>query len=757
MKVSYDILKKFVVPPKDAAARELAETFTMSTVEIDGYVDLKERLANVVLGTVLDVKPHPNADKLKLAAVDAGKETFDVVCGGVNLKQGMKVAFARIGALVKWHGEDKWTELQAAKIRGVESKGMICSAEELDLPDDKAVEHGIMDLSHVAAKPGTPLAEALGMNDVILEVDNKSITHRPDLWGHLGLARELAAVWHVPFTYHEPPVVKPEGKSSLSVAVQAPEKCFRYLGVVLGNIRMAPSPAWLQDALRNLGVRPINNVVDVTNYVMLELGQPLHAFDLKKLASADIVIREAKKGETMATLDGVERKMAPGMLVIADKKHAQAIAGVMGGAASEVTEATTEIVLESANFEAVGIRKTASALGMRTEASMRFEKALDPELAETALRRAVELFKEVIPDMKVLSNVVDEYPRPIEPKSITLDLPWLMRRLGTEIPAERVKAILGSLGFNVEGKGDAFRVTPPTWRATRDVTIPEDLIEEVARIYGYGNIPLAMPKFDITPPKRDEAQELRWKIRDLLVGAGLTETLSYSFVGSGEDARVELENPADQSKRYLRPNIVSSFREQFDSARRAGSGSVRMFELGRVFGATKGVFSAANKGSDKLPAQPWHLVIASYDSSRGSLRMVKGAIEMLEYELGVKLKAEYVMSQDDGAIAEIDLEGDSISAPRAYRPLPKYPSVTRDVSVVVPSGVAWADMDKSVRKASELVCSVEVFDVYQKEGSVAFHITFRSSERTLKSEEVDEVMAKITDLLRSEFGAEVRA
>ncbi|MFZ5391266.1 MAG: phenylalanine--tRNA ligase subunit beta, partial [Patescibacteria group bacterium] len=592
MLVSWQLLQKFVQPIKPLSDKELMETLTMSVVEVEGVVNQSQRLQNVVVGQVTEVYDHPQADKLKMAKVDIGKESVTIVCGGVNLREGMKVALAKPGAMVKWHGQGDFIKLEEVVIRGQVSQGMACAAEELALPDDQAVEHGIMDLTNLEAKPGTPLAEALAYDDVILDIENKSLTHRPDLWGHIGLARELSAIWQVPLNLPEPPAIEMSAKEvSLKVSLKDKTKAKRYLGVVMSGLKVGPSPKWLKQALVCLGVRPINNIVDITNYVLLEMGQPLHAFDLNKLAGPEIIVRTAKSGESIVTLDGVERKLTEDMLVIADKKKSLAIAGVMGGSNSEVDGKTTSIVLESANFDAINIRQTSAKLGLRTEASVRFEKALDPELAEMALRRVVKLIMEIVPGVKVVSKVADEYPKPLKIQSINLPLEWLWRRLGADIGKSEVIGILSRLEFKVQDNGDNLIVTPPSFRATRDITIPEDLVEEVARIYGYGRLPKILPKFPINPPLKDPKQELRWKIRDLLTSLGWNETMSYSFTdGSAlsqfKEGKVEIElfNPVDSKMIFLRQLLMETTLPQFAyNCKRSSSEDIKMYEMGRVF------------------------------------------------------------------------------------------------------------------------------------------------------------------------------
>ncbi len=755
MKISYNILKNFVEPPHVFSAKELAEVLTMHTVEVDEAVDLKEKLRGVVVGVVTAIKPHPKADKLKLATVDIGKKNLEVVCGGVNLQEGMKVALAQVGTQVRWHGETNWTSLEKTTIRGVESAGMICAAEELEIYDPQAVKYGIMDLSDNEAEPGTPLSQALGLDDIILNIDNKSITHRPDLWGHFGLARELSAIWQKPLKNPENIPIQNSRDIKLQVKIAEPDYCQRYLGIVLAGLRIFPSPLWLQRKLLSLGMRPINNIVDVTNYVMLEYGQPLHAFDLAKLVSPEIMVRLVKRGEKIITIDGVERKLDQSMLVIADNKQPQAIAGVMGGIASEVNDNTEAVIIESATFNAISTRQTASRLGLRTEASARFEKGLDPELAYLAIRRAVELICQIMPEAKIASQLVDEYPRVAKKIIIDLNLSWLEKRLGCQIPEGEVMNILQRLGFGVAGSSPNIKVTVPSWRAGGDITRPEDLIEEVARIYGYHKILPVLPKFVITPPPKDKEQELRWRIRELLIGAGWTETLSYSFVSGENEKLLRLENPVDKTKPYLRQNLISSMAEQFESAQKAGRESIKMFELGRVFLPSSGKMLAAGNSKEYLPDQPWHLLLAIYDKKAPVFRILKGVVEFIEQQTGTSFKPKYEQL-NGGWLAEIELEGVETIDTVKYNPLPKFPAVIRDLSLIIPQGVLWSEIFAEISKISPLIENIQVFDVYEERGSISFSIVFRSAERTLASSEVEAVMDDIVKSLQDKFKASIR-
>ncbi len=820
MYISYNIIKELLAKPKDLSGKELAEVMTMAIVEVEGYVSEAEKWSQMVIGKVEVIKPHLNADKLKLVTVDLGQTKAEVVCGGVNLKEGMLVAFAHPGARVRWHGQGDWQILKVATIRGVESKGMICSAAEIGLQDSKEPEYGIMDLSYLKIKPGTPLAQALGKDDLILELDNKSITHRPDLWGHLGVARELAVLWKTQVILPKLADIKPDTEQikDLKISIKEPDLCQRYIGVVVDNVKVEPSPAWLKNRVEALGMRSINNVVDIANYVMLEIGQPLHTFDLAKLASSHIIVRRAKQGEIFVSLDETERKLSADTLVIADSSRAQAIAGIIGGQSSEVISTTTKLLIESATFESRGIRKTSLALGLRTEASIRYEKAQDPELAEIGIKRFIYLLKTICPTIKITSPLVDEYPGKPLPVSIELSPSWIVERIGSKIKYEEIKKILESLGFEIWNKDkDAWMVKVPSWRATGDVTIPEDLIEEVARIYGYGNIKPVLPKFEIKPPPQDEYQDLRWKMRELLVGAGWTETLSYSFVGEKSmrgfgmlhnnhyittKLCLTLVNPIDSEKNMLRPSLLPNLVQQVAGNLRWFD-EVRLFEIGRIFINEAGNFTAKDKQTTKLPKQPYHLALLAV-SKKGSDELIFREVKGILIELGLRLGLNFIFRQPteinhdwynkevtldifvgkvlvghlgilnselislydlpiNSVAVEISLDAlPAVSKLLKYKSLYKYPGIIRDLSLVISNQVIWDDIASSLKDTSPLLESFELFDVYESaelgkgKRSIAFHLTFRHPKKTLKSEEVDKIVSKIKKILINKFNAEVR-
>lgn len=812
MLISLNWLKKFVDIPKGFSPEDLASKLTMTTVEVEGVQKTGALLDNVVVAKVLAVKNHPNADKLKIATVDTGKDKLEIVCGGVNLKEGMLVALAKIGASVRWHGEAEVTELKPAKIRGVESASMICASEELGI--DQIIRCGpeeIADLSELKVEVGMPLAEALKLDDAILEVDHKSMTHRPDLWGHYGLARDLAAILKIKIADYETKPIKAGRKVKLEVEIKDKDKCRRYMGVVVDNVKVGPSPEWLSRQLEAVGVRSINNIVDITNYIMLELGQPMHAFDWREVKGGKIIVETAKKGEKFTTLDGQERKLDEEMLLIKDTKRAVALAGVMGGQNSEIKDDTSTILFESANFKSSNVRQTSMKLGLRSESSARFEKSLDPLLAEMAIKKAVELTLEFCPEAKVASKVVDENFYDFKELEIELDLAWLNRQLGTEIAEEEVIGILERLQFAVKEKKGILTVGVPSWRATKDITLPEDLAEEVARLYGYDNIQPAMPLVSLSVPEINQERQTERRIKNILTGSlAFSESCNYSFVdkskvgyfGFTPAEHIALKNYLSEEQSLLRTSLIPGLTNNVVDNLRFYD-SFQIFEIGRVFLKKPGEDLKGVGSEDKLPWQ--HKALSGVIVKKGDSEpfyLVKSAIESLLEQLGVAYyfqKPDYALpawiektrvlevmikGKPVGSIGELsgrtrasfglepavgyfELDFTELAAMvednKKYQELPKYPAVLRDLSILVGAGTKWEDIKKAVKKTGgDLIQNIELFDVYSGgkieagKRSLAFHLEFRSPERTLSAEEVENLTKAIVRELESKFGAAVR-
>jgi len=825
MLLSKNWIEQFTKIPKKITPQQLGIDLTMHVVEVEGVIDEAQFLDNVFLGRVESVQKHPNADKLNICTVAFGQaHPAQVVCGGSNVIEGMLCAFGSLGAKVRWHGEGDLIELKKAEIRGVKSYGMICACDEIGLGEmfPKSDEKEIVDLSHIASDKdvGKPLAEALSLDDIVFDIDNKSMTHRPDLWGQYGMAREIAAMYDVALKPYEP---KKIGKlvgtgRDLSVQVKDTKACPRYMAVAIDGIEVAESPAWLKKRLMSVGVQPRNNVVDVTNLVMFELGQPLHAFDASRLSnqknqksknqSIEIIIRKAKDGEAYTSLDDKEYKLTKEDLVIATKEKVVALAGVKGSNNSGVTDETTSILLESANFEPVAIRRTATRHGLRTDASARYEKSLDPHLCELAMRRVVELLKEVSPQSNVSSTIIDQAHFSLDQGTIMLDIDFVQRKMGVDLPAKEMIRILTSLGFGVKEKKNTLFVTVPTWRATKDISLPEDLVEEIARVYGYDNIEPTLPTFPIVPPAKNKLRELETTVRELLAYEGrMTEVSNYSFVSPellkkvGEDVKkyIELDNPIAKDRPYLRRHLRENMLEMVERNLHRFD-TVSIFEIGKVFkqeleGETDGqkhvlpkqdtllAMAYAAKG-DENPFVHVSTVFTTLMSRLGlTVHLEKKELDDVLVHPG-RFAAVFVNDAHVGHIGEVHpltAEALGLDARTAilevnlseivplltektqYHALSQYPSIERDIAFVVDKSVQHEDIAAALIKADPLTVDVELFDVFTGKNipdgkkSMAYRITYRSDEKTLEGKDVDVVHEQIIAMLKKKFGADVRS
>jgi len=810
MKVSLNWLKQYVKLPESISADEFALKLTMSTVEVEEVEKQGEHLENIVLGEITKVEAHPDADKLKVCTVSDAQENFQVVCGGINVAEKMKVAFAKVGSKVRWHGEGELVELAKAKIRGVESYGMICASDEIGLGEMfPSKEHAeILDLSKVKAKVGTPLAKALDLSDVILDIDNKSMTHRPDLWGHFGMAREVAAIFHKDLAEYNPAKIKETKGVSLNVKVEDTKLCPRYQAVVVDGIEVVESPAWLKQRLVSVGLRPINNIVDITNYIMYDLGQPMHAFDKSKVLETNIFVRKAKDGEEFKALDGSEHELNSEMLVIADNEKVLALAGVMGGKNSEVTNETKTIIFESANFEATTVRRAAQKLALRSDSSARFEKSLDPNNTDLALRRAVELTLELCPNAKVVSKVVDEKSFHVNQGPIEMTLEFLERKIGQKIETKEVIKILVSLGFEVIEKKNILSVKIPTWRATKDISIAEDLVEEISRIYGFGNIAVSLPSFTIAPPEKNKLKILQRRLSNVLINKnGYNETLTYSFVSPNILQKlnfnlsdyIELDNPIAKDRPYLRrsilPNLLESLEKNIHEVN-----EVCLFEVGKVFKKEEPGVRISEKSDELLPRQDTMLgvVFASKKEKIPFYEMSQVVIDLfaelnLEYSLQENSEINLLHPARNAKVLVNDVEVGFVGELHPalqnnlgiesrtsvlelnldkllnvwvekdnYKRLSQYPAVLRDVALLVDKKNSNLELLNTIKAVSDLIIEVELFDVFESDKigkdkkSMAYHITYQSNEKTLATEEVEKIHGTVLEKLKKSFGAEVR-
>jgi len=655
----------------------------------------------------------------------------------------------------------------------------------------------------------------LELSDVVLDIDNKSMTHRPDLWGHYGMAREVAAIFHKDLAEYNPAKVKESKEINLNVKVEDTKLCPRYMGVVVDGIEVAESPAWLKQRLSAVGLRPINNIVDITNYIMYDLGQPMHAFDSSKVESQkskvseiEILVRKAKDDEDFVALDGSKHKLTSEMLVIADNEKVIALAGVMGGENTEVTSDTKTIIFESANFEATTVRRAAQKLALRSDSSARFEKSLDPNNADLALLRAVELTLEFCPNAKVVSKVVDEKSFHVNQGPIEMTLEFLERKIGQKIETKEIIKILVSLGFEVTEKKNILSVKIPTWRATKDISIAEDLVEEISRIYGFGNIEVSLPEFTIAPPEKNKLKILQRRLSNVLINkAGYNETLTYSFVSPNILQKlnfdlsdyIELDNPIAKDRPFLRrsilPNLLESLEKNIHEV-----DEVCLFEVGKVFKKEEPGVRISEKSDELLPRQDTMLgvvfankkeKIPFYEMSQvvtdlfaelnlgyslqenseidllhpaRNAKVLVGDVEVgfvgelhpaLQNNFGIESRTS-ILELNLDKLLNVWVEKDN------YKRLSQYPSVLRDVALLVDKKNSNLELLNTIQSVSDLITSVELFDVFESDKigkdkkSMAYHITYQSNEKTLETEEVERVHEKVLEKLKKSVGAEVR-
>jgi len=802
MKVSLKWLRDYV--PIKYSASEIAHKLTMAGLEVEELQVIGGDWEKVSVGEIMAVNPHPNADRLRLATVNIGSGQVTVVCGAPNLVVGDKIAFAEVGAeLIDSHTGQR-TQLKSAKIRGVVSEGMICSEKELGISDN---HEGIMVLPH-DAQIGLPLSDLMG--DTIFDI---AVTaNRPDCMSVHGIAREVAA--HTGQEVSIPsPVYAEENlsiQSKASITIKSPDLCPRYCAGLVMGVTIGPSPAWMQQRLLSCGMRPINNIVDVTNYVMLEYGQPLHAFDYDKLQDHCIEVRRAYEGEIFVTLDDTERKLAGDMLVIADGSRAIAVAGIMGGQSTEVTDVTKNILIESATFNPAVIHRGSIALNLRTEASLRFEKGLSPALSSMALKRAVQLMTE-LSGCQAAKGIIDVYPGRDEPRQILFSAWEVKRLLGVDLSVDEIITTLEKLSFECESTGEVeeISVTVPWWRT--DVNCKADLAEEVARVIGYDAIPTTMLSSTLPEPETLPTLSFRNRVLDVMVQCGFQEIITYSLTSMDMLRKLSSKNeyngpppvradhPMSRELEYLRTSLRPGILNTLARNQRYKESVINLFEIGKKF---------LPKEKD-LPDEREMLcaVLSSAQPKlfwRGSVETVdfftaKGVVETLLSCLGIDAvfkqtsdaglvagkSAEIVINDDvvgvlgelhprvakafdinDTAyLIEIDLDflfSYYASDMKSYVPVSRYPAITRDLALLADTAVTYEQI-RRVIISSPLVMQVILFDLYSGEQvpvgkkSLAIRVIYQSSEHTLTDMEVDDVQTEILQSLERDFGVALRS
>jgi len=802
------------------APKELAERLTMAGLEVKAIQTMGNTWDKVVTGEVVAVNPHPNADRLKLATVDLGTEQITVVCGAPNIGVGQRVPFAHVGArLINGHTGEAMS-LKPAKIRGVVSAGMVCSEKELGISDNHE--------DILVLPPDVPIGIALGayLGDVIFDLD---ITpNRPDCLSVIGIAREVAALTGEPLRLPEIHYKELEDSidSFASIDIVKPNLCPRYCASLITGIKIAPSPSWLQHRLNSCGMRPINNVVDITNYVMLEYGQPLHAFDYHKLKGGQIIVRRAGNGEAITSLDGTKSALNPDILVIADKEEAVAVAGIMGGLDSEVTDKTDTILLESANFDQATIRRGCGYLQLQSEASVRFDKELNSDLPLLPLKRATQLLLELAGG-RAAKGVIDVYPGKSAPKLISLPSREVERLSGLKVNIDEILKVLKALGFECQenNSGSQISVSVPYWRS--DIKCSADLVEEIVRIIGYEKIPITRLS-SLLPPQKSKlspaAQQsnLKDKLRNILTGFGFQEILTYSLVSLEKlqklSPKLELKvqplkvaNPMTREQEFLRTSLRAGLLSTLAHNQKFEPAGIRLFEIGKVFlPHNPPVIATEAKQSQverELPQEKDMLCAAlsgprlelSWHTDKEMLDFfdAKGVVENILNQLGLKAtfdtgndetlfpgRGANIIVEDDNVgivgelhpkvaqafellgvtyLIEIDLDKllTKLTETKKYQPITRFPSVTRDIALVVDEQVSYGRVEEIIQ-SFPLVTKVTLFDLYRGEQiaegkkSFAIRIIYQSPSHTLTDEEVDQTQEQMLARLRQELGANLR-
>lgn len=811
MKVSLNWIRDYVQLPADADLKKLAYDLTMSTVEVEDTIELAKQFDHMVVGVINTIEQHPNADKLRVCMTDIGGRVESIVCGGSNLREGMKVAVALPDSVCRWHGEGEPVEIKKSKLRGVDSYGMICGAVEIGLADlfPTKEEAHILDLSDFDAPAGTPLADALDLNDIILEIDNKSMTNRPDLWGHYGIAREIAALYDLPmkeFPHFDRNV---ENTSGFHVTVEDAERCPRMTGTQIENVCVKPAPYWMQVRIWKTGMRPINALVDITNYVMLATGQPSHAYDSDHIAG-HIIVRRAKAGETLTLLNGKELPLSTDDLTIADDAGIVGLAGVMGGAKDSILPTTSKVILEIANFQAAGIRRTALRYDNRTEASARYEKAIDPERCDQALDLSMQLFSDLYPEMNV-TGLVDEYPQHLKQAEIDVPLSWLERRLGKRLPPEEIRHKMELLGYGISFDGDNMHVVVPTWRSTGDVSIQADIMEEVARMYGYENFeaePITTT-FDGAINQLDKDLERRIK-EYLAIRCGMQEIFTYpwmeeSYVNAvlqSTEGILSLSTPPSPAERFVRSSLLPNLCKAVVKNERYFD-EFSIFETAQVFRDEN--YTSPYDPREKLPSQRKNVAGAFVTTDKditALFRKAKGVVEMMaryvhmealtfrqtekpvwadnvvwlnicrgEEKVGdlalLSKKVSMACGIKNLNVMLFQLDQDSLvplkSRTNTFTHMAEYPMTDYDISLLLDGSVQWKDVLQTVGGIkSELLHGASFVDEYRGKQvpagkkSLTLRLSIGSKEKTLTSSEIEEVASNVLNKIAKRFGAELR-
>ena len=785
MKLSWQWLQEFVEIP-NVTAETVGDKLTLHTAELEEIIECRDKFEKVILGELTSIESHNDSDKLSVAQFDLGAHgKKQIIFGKVHeVAVGeilpVAIAGARLGSGIN---------IEENKIRGVLSQGMIADNAELGLK-----QPGLLRFSDKKLI-GKSLPEVITtLGDTLFDIDNKSLTHRPDLVGHRGFARELSAIFDTKLILPEPVVSLPDLKNGLEAEIKT-KSCRRFCGLRIENVQVKPSALEIQMRLENLGVRAISNLVDITNCIMLEYGQPMHVFDADKV-EGDIVVRPAKFGETLEALDGETYELTTDDMVIADQKKALSIAGIMGGMFSSVTGSTTNVIFESANFDPVMVRKTSQRLGLRSESSMRYEKSLDPEQCRKALMGAAEMALNLCPGAVIASKVVDAYPNPPAPITVSVSLEKIQTISGVDIDQKSVDRILNHLGFARQGN----TISVPSWRSTKDVSIAEDIVEEVVRLYGLDKVPTILPSFSVEPPVKNKMRDLQWQCRDQWAARGYLETYLHSFLvtetfkGHDLSEYEEVANPLSEAYRYLRRDLWPQMLAKLESELRRHK-QVQFFELGKVYHKNKNTVLPTEKekllvvrasletheNDDffvvKADAEAWlkQLGISSYHMVPGRevpenfhpAKTLQIEIEgqIIGY-LGVLHPKHLPVKGTSLVVLELDLAPVlAIVESREIKHTAQstFPEVHRDISLIIAEKSFAADLIQTAQSSSELLREIKLFDEYKDDHKIgpglknlAFHLHFQASDRTLTESEIEIELDKVVTEICQTHKAKLR-
>ena len=805
MRVSLNLIKKYVDLPKNLTDEQIAYDMTLRTVEVEKVENMALKYHDILVGKILEVKQHPNADKLKICITDIGEdEPVQIVCGGSNLYEGEYVVVSKPGAEVVWHGVGEPVKVEATKMRGEISFGMICASSEVYLseffPPNNETE--IIDLKGIICEPGDNISDILEMNDTVLEIDNKSLSNRPDLWGHYGIARELSAIYNVPLKK----LSKYELNKDLpkyDVEIKDATKCNRYVAVEIDGIYEKESPIWMKSLLSKTGQRPINAIVDITNYVMMAVGQPLHAFDKTHVSGEKIIVRNAKENEELLLLDNNTIRLTTDDLVICDEKDAMALAGIRGGKKDSILPDTKGIVLEVANFSAGTIRKTGKRFAEKTDASIRYEKGMDTQRVDEGLNLALELIKEIFPDSKIV-KYSDIYPNKTKKNNIKMSEEFLYARLGKKISKDKIEQILTSLGYEISYKDGVYDIVVPTWRSTGDVIIKDDVMGDIARILSFDSFEAKPIEITIEHSIKQNDVLLDRRIREYLsYRCGFYEIYTYPWIDEkyicaakiDTDKSLKLATPPAPELAYLRSSLIPGMLEAISKNLRYYD-EFKLYEIKEVY--QKGDYRPSSE-DEILPIQKNYLTgCVVGKNAKDIFYEAKGVIEnMARYCHMENIKLEQIdkpnwadinaylnIVSDDEIIGSLGLLSVQVmndskikrtnvamyeinmdklipydSRTNKYERIPELPLVEKDLSILVNEEIKWSEIEKSIRP---MVKEIEFVDEYRGnqipngKKSITLKVRMINEGTTMTTEQINEKINSILNVLDDKCGAKLR-